>query len=538
MKVYEAVARTLRELRVDRVFGVMGAANLQWVTTLADLQQDVYVAATHEAGAVAMADGWSRLADRPGIATVTHGPGITNGLTALTEASRAGSSLLVLTGSCSPQHSQWLDLRAAANLAGAGFHEVASPMSVSDDLASAYQTASVRHRPVLVDIPARMLNLEAGEITANRGFGPWSVPRPAPDDDVLDSALGVIASARHPLILVGRGAALSNARTEVYALAKRLCAPLTTTVMAMNFCSDYPLHLGIFGSESHSLALKCIREADCIIVLGANLNRDTTANGDLLRGKAVVRCDSDPSVISAGNPKWVSVFADVKVFSTMVNRALEDVLEERDSTWSRSIGEELETFNPDGDFVDASGISHVDLRSAMVALNRILPMPRVVVTDTGRFKTAPWRHLRCTEGAFTQSGSFKGIGLGLPMAIGASFAHRGVVTICVAGDGGAMMSIGELAVAVEHKLPLVVVIANDSAYGSEYSLLAECGLNPNYSRRLWPTFASLGSAFGARGYAIRTLRTLDGLESGLRDVCGPLLLDIKLDVAMNPRKYR
>ena len=63
MKVYEAVARTLQKLRVDRVFGVMGTANLQWVTTLADMQQDAYVAATHEAGAVAMADGWSRMAD-------------------------------------------------------------------------------------------------------------------------------------------------------------------------------------------------------------------------------------------------------------------------------------------------------------------------------------------------------------------------------------------------------------------------------------------------------------------------------------------
>jgi thiamine pyrophosphate-dependent acetolactate synthase large subunit-like protein len=308
--------------------------------------------------------------------------------------------------------------------------------------------------------------------------------------------------------------------------------------MAMNFCSEYPLHLGIFGSESHSLALRCIAEADCIIVLGAGLNSDTTSNGHLLRNKAVVRCDSDLSVVSVGSPRWISVLADVKLFAAKVNSALESALEERDSSWTSAIGQELNAFDPSNDFVDASEGSYVDLRSVMVALDGMLPSRRVVVTDTGRFKTAPWRHLLCTEGSFTQSGSFKGIGLGLPMAIGASFAHRDVVTICVAGDGGAMMSVGELAVAVEHRLPLLVVIANDAAYGSEYSQLEECGLNPDYARRRWPTLASLGSAFGARGFAIRAVKTLSELEADVRSMDGPMLLDVKLNVAVNPRRYR
>ncbi len=537
MKVYEAVTATLHELGVDRVFGVMGTANMRYLATYRDARNGSYVAATHEAGAVAMADGWSRLTGRPGVATVTHGPGVTNALTALTEAARAGSSLVVLTGSAAPDHSQWLDLRAAAALAGVGVHEVRGPQSVADDVVNAVRTSCVRRRPVIVDIPVRMLSSDAGPIAARCGFGPWPVARCEPDDDVLDAALGVIASARRPLVLVGRGTVLSGARSEVLGMAELLNAPLATTVMAKEFCADYPMHLGIFGTESHSLAIDAINQADCIIVLGAALNKDTTANGDLLRDKAVVRCDADPLVVSGGDPKWVSVLSDVKLFAAAVSDALEELGEVRESAWAHAIGESIKAFDSKAEFIDRSDARHVDIRSAMAMLDRILPFPRVLVTDTGRFKTAPWRHLSCTDGAFTQSGSFKAIGLGLAMAIGAAFACRDSTTVCVAGDGGVMMAIGELTVAVEHALPMVVAIADDAAYGSEYTQLEEYGHDPNYSRRQWPTFASVAVGFGAKGYVVRDCDRLNQLRAELADVSGPVVLDIKTNTEFNPRRY-
>lgn len=278
MKVYEAVAKTLHELGVDRIFGYVGGANVPYLAAFEQAHQGSYVAATHESGAVSMADGWSRISGRPGIASTTTGPGLMNGLTSLTAAARSGSSLVLLTGSA-PQrskatpphrpHVQWLDLRAAAKLAGVAYREVKSPMSVSNDVANAVRTASVLHRPVLVDIPQSILSSEAGPIAASCGFGPWTTPRSAPDDDALDAALGVIASANRPVIVAGGGALLSGARSEVYEMATALHAPLTTTVPNLHFCADYPLQLGIFGMTSHSLAAKFISQADCIRARGA-----------------------------------------------------------------------------------------------------------------------------------------------------------------------------------------------------------------------------------------------------------------------------
>ena len=250
-----------------------------------------------------------------------------------------------------------------------------------------------------------------------------------------------------------------------------------------------------------------------------------------------MRCDSNLENLSAGNPSWISVLADVKLFASRVNSALAEVSESKHSSWGETIANELNGFDSTKDFVDRSGPDHVDLRSAMVALNRLVPMPRTLVSGSGRSKTPSWRFLTCSEGGFIEGGTgFQVIGLNLPIAIGASFANRERVTVCVSGDGGAMMSIPELAVAVEHKLPLIFAVANDSSYGSEYSTLESeyPGLDPTFSKTTAPTFASLAAGFGAKGYVIRNCTSLNELQSEFQDVSLPIVLDIKMDPQVNP----
>jgi thiamine pyrophosphate-dependent acetolactate synthase large subunit-like protein len=524
----------------QQLFGVMGDANMRYIASYIDAGQGRYVGSAHEAGAVSMADGYSRLSGRPGVATVTHGPGITNGLTALTEAVRAGSQLLVLTGETPRQahHNQSLDLAAAAGLAGATYRQVRTPATAVDDIALAVRLCATGRQPVLLNIPVDLMAADIGELSTPFGFGPWKDEAVAPDADKLDAALGVIAHASRPLILAGRGVVLAEAREQVITLSKVLHAPTATTVMAMNYLAGHDLDLGIFGAEAHSLAIRYISQADCVIVLGAGLNSHTTASGDLLRDKAVVQCDSRPHAAGSRYPATVSLQGDAGVFASQVTEAIRDAGARPATAWAGRLREELRTFDPAAEFTDESSADGLDARTAMIALNEVLPEPPVLVTDIGRFKVAPWRFLRCHPAGFTQSGAFSAIGLGLPTAIGAAFANPGRLTVAAVGDGGLMMSLQELATAVEHELPLLIVVANDGSYGAEYQKLQEYGHLVEHSLRRWPSFAAVARAFGADGHVIRDVADIRQLGPDLGRITRPMLLDIRVNPAINTRKFR
>lgn len=536
MKVYEVVANTLDALGVDPLFGVMGDANMRYIATYRDRGRGRYVGAAHEAGAVAMADGYSRLSGRTGFVTITHGPGVTNALTALTEAVRSHSSIVMLTGSTPRQryHKQWLDLRAAAKLAGASFQCLQAADDVSRGIALAARESVVMRRPVVLDIPASLLDEDTSALAPE--IGAWTEHRLVPDESELDAAIGMIASAERPVILAGRGAA--GARAEVLALADALRAPVANTVMAMNYAAGHPANLGIFGSESHSLAIKHISRADCVIVLGASLNEYTTADGDLLANKAVVRCDDDPIRVAEGEPRWLSVLADVKLFAASVSEALQEIGVRDERAWETSVRSELATFDPNEDYVDASGTDLIDIRTAMVELDSLLPAARALVTDVGRFKTAPWRHLTCLPGAFTQTGGFGAIGLGLPVAIGAAFARPDVPVVAAVGDGALMMSLAELATIAEHRLPMLLLVANDGSYGAEWQKLGSYGHAPEHALRSWPSFAEVARGFGLQAEVVRSRDDIKRLGPELGEIAAPMVLDIRTDPAVNNRIYK
>jgi acetolactate synthase-1/2/3 large subunit len=540
VKVYEGAAQALIEAGVDRLFGVMGDANMRMLADFMDRRPGAYVAAAHEAGAVTMADGYSRLAGRVGVASLTHGPGLTNAMTALTNAVRAHSQLVVLTGSTPPQreHIQEFDLRALAQAAGADYRRTSRPEFAVDDLLNAMRSATLRRQPVVLDIPLDQAHAPLTGYGHQAGPGPWAVERTRPAEDRLDEALGVLLSADRPLILAGRGAVLSGARDELTALSEALAAPLATTVLARSYFAGHPLDLGIFGAQAHSLATKYIAQADCVLVLGAGLNMHTTASGDLVRGKALVQCDIDPGVAGSRQPTQVSVTADVRTFAQSLLAAVEQVGERPERSWTERARAELAEFDPAADFDDQGDDEFVDIRTAMVTLDRLLPADRALVTDAGHFMTAPWRHLGCTSGAFAHSGSFGAIGLGLGTATGAAFAQPGRLTVAVVGDGGLMMSLQELAVSVAHRLPLLIVVANDGCYSAEYRKLTEYGQNPEHSLLAWPSFAAVARAFGAEGEVVRSIADLGALKARLQDIQTPLLLDLRTDPAKDCRNYK
>lgn len=534
MRVFEAIARALVDTEVDTVFGVMGDGNMRHLSEFILSAHGRYVPSTSEGGAVGMADGYFRATRRVGVASITHGPAVTNALTALTEAVRSHSAVVVITADTPAQrfHLQELDLRAAARLTGADYLRVRSAAHAGYDLSTAVHQARQARRPVLLDIP---IDLQESEID-------YRLPRQQITDDPtvrasagsLDRAIGLILSVRRPVIVAGRGAATPAAREAIIALADLLAAPLASTLLARDLFRGHPFDLGIFGTLATEIGYQTISDADCIIAFGAGLNPFTTAEQSLTNDKAIVRCDIDPSRISRHLTADVAIVADARDLATELYDHLKDLDRPASSLRSARLARRLREFAPAEQFQDSSTRDCIDMRTALIHLDARLPSERIVVTDAGRFCRAAWKYLR-NDGpmSFFPVIGFGSVGLGTAAAIGASLGRPDVMTVVVVGDGGAMMAIAEFNTAVRQGLPLVLVVMNDGAYGAEYAKLKSFGIDPSLSLLRWPEFAELGRAIGGYGCTIREVADVEQAVAEIDAGHLPMVLDITCDPSID-----
>lgn len=529
MKVYEAFAAALLEHGVDPLFGLLGDANMQYICHYSE-RGGRFVPAVHEGGSVGMADAWSRMTGRVGVASVTHGPAVSNAVTSLVEAVRSRSHVLLMTGDTplEPTYPQHLDLASAATTAGAGYEKVYRPESLVRDLNRAMQRVVAEDRPVLLDLPVGMLSKDApAQQPVVRAIPPHVG---VPTDEQLNDAIGLVASAKRPVVLAGRGAVASGARNELIALSERLAAPLATSLLAKDFFRGHPSDIGICGNLSHSVASTAIGEADCIIAFGASLNVLTAFHGEITAGKKIVQVDVDPGAFGSYTRVDEAVAGDARTVAAAMNAALDAVGHQPTTGRLRAIQRAMAAYRPSGEFTDRSSADTVDVRTAAIRLDEVLPEKRIVVNDIGRFVAGVSPYLRVTDPRdYASMGAFGSIGLGLAGAIGASIARPGDLTVALLGDGGFMMSMAELTTAVRERLPLLVVVLDDGAYGAEHHKLAQYGLDTAYSLNIWPELAPIAEAMGARGMTVRKPSELDVLAEIAADMDGPFLLDIKLD---------
>jgi len=530
MKAYQAFAAAVKDEGVHTLFGLIGDANMQYVAHYVDALGGRFVPSAHEAGAIAMADGYHRISGELTVATVTHGPGFTNTVTALTEATRAGSRLLVLTGD-TPAVRTWtqrLDIAAMVAPTGAGYERVYSAASVAEDLARAVHRVRTESRPIVLNFAYDLMQQEIEPRVLKPAPALGYLP-PRPDDAAYERVLDVIASAKRPLVLAGRGAALSGAREELIRFAEAIGAPLATSLLGRDLFRGHPLDLGIVGSLSNSIATEAVVASDVVFAFGAGLNRYTTDKGELLAGKRIVQIDIDPRDIGLFTRVDEALIGDAKE----VAARLAELLAEAGfggTGWGASYAERIAAWTPESEFADQSGEDTVDVRTAVIELDRVLPEQRTVVTDVGRFIVAGWRYLHVPYPTrFTHMSTFGAIGLGLGAALGAALADPGVLTVALMGDGGFMMTAGELTTAVRNRIPLLVVVLDDGAYGAEVNKLRAHGESELHSYIDWPELAPFAASMGARTLTITRREGFAAIPELLDGLDGPAFVDVRMD---------
>jgi thiamine pyrophosphate-dependent acetolactate synthase large subunit-like protein len=535
--VAEAVGAALTRLGVDTVFGVVGSGNFH-VTNALIAHGARFVAARHEGGAATMADAHARVAGGLGVLSVHQGPGLTNALTGITEAAKSRTPLLVLAADVagSAVRSNFrVDQAALAAAVGAVPERVHSPATALTDVARACRAALVERRTVLLSLP---LDVQAAEFT-----GPIELPEitppppPVPPEAAVARLADLLAGARRPVFVAGRGARLSGAGEPLRALAERTGALLATSAVARGLFRGDPFDLDVSGGFASPLAAELIRGADVLVGWGCALNMWTMRQGALIGdATTVVQVDLAAEAFGAHRPVHLGLVGD----AAETARAAEAELARRahSSPGYRSpelagrLARELRWRDvpyDDDSGEDADG-ARIDPRTLSIALDDLLPRERTVAVDSGNFMGYPAMYLEVPDAdglVFTQA--YQSIGLGLATAVGAAVACPDRLTVAALGDGGALMGISELETAVRLGLGLLVVIYNDEAYGAEVHHFGPDG-HPLGTVTFPPAdLAQIGRGFGCAAVTVRRGEDLEPVRAwlaGPRD--RPLVVDAKV----------
>ena len=533
MKVSEAIGRVLAARGVEVFFGLLGSGNFA-VTNALRAAGATFYSSRHEGGAVSMADGYARVSGKVGVCSVHQGPGFTNTLTGLTEAAKSRTPLLVLAAD-TPAGALWsnfkVDQGSLASLAGAIPERVRGAATAAEDAARALRRATVERRPVVLNIPVDVVEESFEGDPLDLPVLPDLEP-PRPSDRSVDRVVELLASSERPVIVAGRGAALSDARAALEALGERVGSLLATSAMGNGVFAGHPYSVGISGGFSSPLAVEGLARADVVLAFGASLNRWTTRHGGLFSGSArVVQVDLDEEAIGALHPVDVGVVGDAAQTAWAIVEGLDRRGVQKAGFQSEEAAREISTRRwHDEPYEESDAEGYIDPRTLSIALDDLLPEERTVSTDSGHFLGYPSMYLTVPDArGFVFPNAFQSVGLGLACGIGAAVARPDRLSVAAVGDGGMLMALGELETAARYRLPMLVVVYNDAAYGAEVHHFGPMGRPVDLAQFPETDLAALARAAGAEGLTVRHREDLAPLKGWLGRLGGPMVVDAKVD---------
>jgi acetolactate synthase-1/2/3 large subunit len=407
------------------------------------------------------------------------------------------------------------------------------PDDVADAIHEAFHVARTgRPGPVVVDIPS-----DIARAPARAGNGTPSLPgyrtRVVPNGRQLRTAAQAIAAARRPVLYAGGGIVHAEAAPELAALARLGDLPVTTTLMALGaFPASDHRWLGMLGMHGTRTANWAMDEADLIIAVGARF--DDRVTGDLAsfaRHARIVHIDVDAAEIGKNVAAHVPVVGDARQSLAGLHEhlaALAPDAERLAPWWRRIAGWRAEHPPREAEHPDGA----VDAEAALDALQAATVGQAIVTTDVGQHQMWAANRLRFdVPRRWLTSGGLGTMGFGLPAALGAQVAFPAARVVCVTGDGSLLMSLSELATAVEEDLPVKVVLLDNEALGM---VRQQQDLFWGGRRAASALGGALDWELLARGFGLAARSVSDGadLEGALHDTLaedGPALLHVAIE---------
>jgi acetolactate synthase-1/2/3 large subunit len=523
----------LRREGIDHLFSLNGGHVALIYDACLDLGVRI-VDVRHEDAAVHMAHAWSRLTRGTGVACVTAGPGVTNAVTAMATAF-VNASPLVLLGGKAPVRQ--FDLGALQDVDQIGVLRPVTKAAFTvfeGGRAPEYVNAAVRlahaapHGPVYVEIPTDVMRETIqGDVEALTLAPARVLARPGPDPGQIDEAVRRLERAERPLILAGSGAVWADAHAALRRLADALQAPVLTTSLARGVLPrDHPLNLG--AARSYLLG-----NADLILVAGTRFNY-VLGYGRPPRIPAeavVIQIDLAPGELNRNRVTDLAIHADVgaalerlaaRVPATAPPRPWLAEARARQARAREALQRDAAT--------DARPIHPLRLCREVVGA---APPDTVFVLDGGDILSFARLAVEPDQpGRFLDPGPYGCLGVGLPFANAAKLARPGAPVVCISGDGALGINLMEFDTAVRHRLPVVVVVSNNAAWGIEWnSQRLDFGADRTVGTALRDCrFDVIAQALGGHGERVTDPGALGAAVRRALDAGVPALVDVVTDV--------
>jgi acetolactate synthase-1/2/3 large subunit len=486
----------LRAHGVDTVFGIPGVQTYELFDSLARSNETIkLIGARHEQAAGYMAFGYAQATGRPGVFTVVPGPGVLNSATALLTAYGASIPVVCLTsevpraflGRGLGHLHEMPDQLATLNTFTKWSALLNHPSEVPEALATAFhQARGGRPGPVTVAAPWDVLGLRAPATPV----GPRSLNTPAVDQDAVADAAKLLGGARHPMIMVGGGARAASA--EVLALAEYLQAPVVSLRGGRGVVDD-----------DHPLGFTCVSgyerwsDTDVVIGIGSRMELDWFRWPRRPDGPRRVLVDIDPRQATRLQPD-VALVADASEGTAALCEALRaDGRPRRDRTnefiaIKAQVAERTRDVGPELEYLET--------------MRAVLPRDGLFVEEVCQVGfAAQFGFAVHTPRTYLTCGYQGSLGFGYPTALGAQVAHPDRPVLSIAGDGGFMFAIEEIATAVQYSLPVVAVVFDNHAYGNvRLDQQRLYGGRTPVSGLVNPDFARVADDFGALGLTAQT----------------------------------
>ncbi|NOD77874.1 thiamine pyrophosphate-binding protein [Ruegeria sp. HKCCD4332] len=468
----EAVYRVLKANGIDTVFGLLGGSMLELYDAMYKGGQIAYVGARDERAAGHMADAWARMTGKPGVVLGAQaGPGVVNIVTAVAEAQLAYSPLVVIAGAitradqCKDTFQEIDQVALFAPIAKRSVM-VTDPARLAPMLEDAIRLANTGRRgPVVLHVPR---DLFAAEIPA---FEPTRVniarPGPAAPSDVAAIAK-LLSGAERPVIFAGGGFKWGDGRDALTALAEKLDVPVVaSTGHADVMPHGHPWFAGQAGPRGNVVASRLTREADVMVVLGARLGFNSTFHSNDYVGAdtRIAHVDIEGAAVGRYFPAEIAAQGDARLTA----EALTDTATRPDcDPWReafRSGMSDLEAVRATEAELDSLPMHP---RRALAEIRATLPENAIVTLDTGNTcLQAADRLAHYAPMSLITPLDFGLVGFGLAAAIGAKAATPDRPAVAVMGDGAVGYTMIEIQTAIQHNLPITIVVLDNQAWGAE-----------------------------------------------------------------------